>query len=122
MWSPAGCHRPTADSHRASLLGAECMFNVLGCSLGTNEALLFWEASLDRAGKARGVGHCWLNLPGHGLSRRSGRWNQPIYGMVTVAFQSQGTSLSPLHSDNLTHGLRNPEAIKHHWCGWGCAT
>lgn len=110
-------HRPAAGSCRASLLGAERMFNVLGCS----EALLFGEASLDGASKAGGVGHRWLDVPGQGLSWRFSHWSQPIYGMVTVAFQSQGTSLSPLHSDNLTHALRNTEAIKCPWRGCGCA-
>lgn len=80
-------------------------------------ALLLWEVPLGFVTEARDVGQRWLHLPGQGLSWRPSRWSWPIFGMVTAAFRSRGTSLSPSCPNNLTRGLRNPEAVKPHCCG-----
>lgn len=70
-------------------VGAEGAFNALGCASGTNRPLMFRAASLRRAGEA------WRVLGG-----------RPAQGVVTVAFQSQGTSLSPSCSSDVTRGTQ----------------
>lgn len=99
------CWVPNACSRR---LGAGQVPPCLCC---------FGKCHLAVSPRLVDVGQRWLHLPGQGLSWRSSRWSQLMFGMVTVAFQSRGTSLSPSCPNNLTRGLRSPEAVKPHCCG-----